>query len=304
MRLLTFIFTLLVSSVVWAAPCTNMQIQSGQTNIDFSNNFQFQGTLTIKANTQPGGCSFFVVFDYGLSNSYANRSLKMGSYTWPYQISKDAAGVNIIKNFPDVSSNNDVITGILPDSSGSDTQVNVTFWALLNQTNPWLRFGNYTEYISAQLYMGTISNYTFIGSKQLALNYNAAKRVDISVVPTGSAFSLADTDEVLDFGNLTPGATRSCDVVLKYNAGYTLYASSVNGGRLKHQTDAEYIPYTIKFNGSPVTLTTSPTQLFREFGVSPATGTVIPVNVTIGNFGIVKSGTYSDQVLLTVQSTE
>ncbi|MDG0814749.1 spore coat protein U domain-containing protein [Bdellovibrio svalbardensis] len=291
------------SSYALGAPCVNMQLQTGQTNIDFTSNPQFQGTFTVKANTNPGGCDFFIVFDYGYSSSYVNRSLKMSGYEWPYQVYKDSAGVNIIKNVTDASSNSDILSGTLPDGN-NDAQVNVSYWAALNMTNPWLRFGNYTEYISAHLYRGTLSNYSFVSSRLISLNYNAPKRVDVSMVASGGAFVLGDTDEVMNFGTLSAGATRSASAVMKYNAGYTLYVSSTNGGRLKHQTDAQYIPYTIKFNNDTVGLTTSPQQLYRVFGVSPASGTSIPITVTIGNFGNVKAGAYSDQVQLTIETTE
>lgn len=293
----------IVGSRAWAAECANMQLQTNQSNIDFTNNSQVQGSLTVKANTMPGGCSFFIVFDYGYSSSYANRSLKMSGNTWPYQISKDSSGVNIIKNVNDASSTNDILTGTLP-SGNNDAQVNIPFWAVLNMANPWLRFGNYTEYTSAHLYMGTLASYSFVASRLISLNYNAPKRVDVSMVASGGSFVLGDVDEVMNFGSLVAGATRSASAVLKYNAGYTLYVSSTYGGRLKHQTDAQYIPYSIQFNNTTVGLTTSPQQLYRVFGVSPATGTSIPINVTIGTFGTVKSGTYSDQVQLTIETTE
>jgi hypothetical protein len=292
----------MASGRLLAGACANMQLQANQTNIDFTPSAQYQGTLTVKANTMPGGCSFFIVFDYGHASSYAGRSLQMSGQQWPYQISKDSAGIQIIKNIPDATSSS-VLSGTLP-SGNNDAQVNVNFWAVLNTSNPWLRYGNYSDYATAQLYLGTLSSYSFVGSRTISLNYNAPKRVDLSLVPSGGAFNLNETDEIMNFGTLTPGASQSCDLVLKYNAGYTLFASSVNGGRLKHQTQAQYVPYTIRFNGTQHSLTTSPQQLDREFGVSPATGTVIPINVTIGNFGVVKSGNYSDQVLLTVQSTE
>lgn len=294
---------LLISHLSQAADCTNMQLQTGQTNIDFTSNQNFQGTFTVKANTMPGGCDFFLTFDYGLATSYANRTLKMGLYSWPYQISKDSAGINILKNIWDASSNNDVISGTLAEGN-NDRQVNVNYWAILNMANPWLRFGNYNDYMTVTLYRGNLSSYTYADSRLISLNFNAPKRVDVSMQSTGGTFVLGDLDEIMDFGNLTAGATKSATAILKYNAGYTLSVSSTYGGRLKHSTDDVFIPYAIRFNGSLVNLTTSPQQIYRVFGVSPTTGTTIPISVTIGTFGTVKSGSYSDQVQLTIETTE
>ncbi len=287
-----------------AAPCTNMQLQTSQTNIDFTNNPSVNPVFTVKANTNPGGCSFFVVFDYGSSNSYSTRSLKMSGNNWPFQIAKDSSGNQIIKNFPDVSSSNDVLSG---DLAGADnnTQVNVNYWALLNLTNPWLRFGNYTENLTASLYRGTISSYEFIQSKSISFNYNVPKRVDLSLVSTGGAFDLTQTTKTMDFGSLTAGDNRSVDLVLKYNAGYVLLASSQNKSRLKHQSQNVFIPYTVSFRGTATDLSSGgSTQVFRELGASPASGLVIPIKVTIGSFSPTQSGSYGDVITLTVQSSE
>jgi len=304
-----WLFLLLTSlpSLVWAdAFCTNMQLQTAQTVIDFFVSPAVNPVFTVKANTNPGPCDFFITFSYGSSNSYNNRSLKMGSNTWPYQISKDSAGTVILKNFPDVNSNADVVTGYLTAGS-NDRQVQVSYWALLNQSNAWLTYGNYSDSMTVNLYKGTLSSYTLVDSRSVALYYNAQKRVDISVTSSGGSFDIADTTETLNFGNLTSGTTRTCDVILKYNAGYVLYASSQNNGRLKHQTQSQYIPYSISFRGTTVNLagsSTSPVQVSREMGRSPASGLVIPVSATIGTVNTSQSGLYKDTITLTVQSAE
>ncbi|WP_374076896.1 spore coat protein U domain-containing protein [Bdellovibrio bacteriovorus] len=294
-----------ISKNVLAADCTNMQLQTSQTNIDFTSSSSVQPTFTVKANTNPGSCNFFITFDYGSSSSATNRSLKVGSDQWPFQLSKNASGTQVLKRIPDVSSNSDVVTGFLA-AGNNDQQVNVSYWALLDTSNPWLRFGNYTETITATLYRGTISSYSLIDSRSINFNYNAPKRVDISVVSTGGSFNINDTTETMNFGALSSGVTRSCDVVLKFNAGYMLYASSANNGRLKHQTLSQYIPYTISFRGSAVNLngsSSSPVQVLRELGRSPASGLVIPVSATIGTVAS-QTGTYQDTITLTVQSAE
>ncbi|MEK2643851.1 spore coat protein U domain-containing protein [Bdellovibrio sp. BCCA] len=307
MRHFAFVLLLiLVKQTSMAAECTNMQFQTAQTNIDFTTSLTVQPTITVKANTHPGPCDFFITFDYGTSTSATGRSLKAGSSQWPFQLYKNSSATQILKRFPNVSSNSDVVTGYLADGS-SDRQVNVSYWAILNTTNPWLRFGNYTETITANLYRGTISSYTFVESRSISFNYNAPKRVDISLVATGAAFNINDTTETMNFGTISSGASRSADVIVKYNAGYTLYASSANNGRLKHQTQNQYIPYSITFRGTSVNLNTSsssPVQVFREFGTSPASGLVIPVTATIGTVSVSQTGTYQDTITLTVQSSE
>lgn len=297
---------LLWLSISYGAECVNMSLQTGQTNIDFTNNLIVNPVLTVKANTNPGGCNFFITFDYGSSSSYLNRSMKANGDSWPFQVSKNSTGTMILRNFPDVAGNNDVLNGVLA-ARNNDQQVTVSYWAILDPSNPWLRFGNYSEVLTARLYRGDLSNYSFVDSKSITFNYNAPKKVDISVVPSGGTFNINATTEILNFGTLSSGITRTCDVILKYNAGYILKASSLNEGRLKHQTLNQYIPYAISFRGINVNLNGSsnaPIQVLRELGRSPASGLVIPVAATIGSFGGAQTGIYKDTITLTVQSAE
>ncbi len=151
-----FILTFLIFIEAQSAPCTNMQLQANQTAFDMATNQTVNPTLVVKANTNGGGCNFFITFDYGLGNSYNNRYLRMWwiLYLWPFQLSKDAASTNILKTFPDISSMNDVLSGTLTSGS-NDRQVNVNYWAILNMSNPWLPYGNYSDSFTINLYQGT-----------------------------------------------------------------------------------------------------------------------------------------------------
>lgn len=304
-----FASIVLLVSKAHSADCTNMQLQANQTAFDMATNPTVNTGLVVKANTMPGGCDFFITFDYGQGNSYNNRGLRMwgNSSPWPFQLSKDAASTNILKNIPDVTSMNDVLYGTLEYGS-NDRQVNVNYWAILNMSNPWLPWGNYTDTFTLNLYRGNpFGVYNYVDTKIITFNYYAAKRVDISVVSSGGTFNLNDTSETMNFGNLTSGATKTADVILKYNAGYILYASSANNGQMKHQSLSQYISYAIKFNGTTYSLagsSTSPTQIQRDTGRSPASGLTIPVSVTAGSIAGKQSGIYSDVITLTVQSAE
>ncbi|WII70785.1 hypothetical protein QJS83_09965 [Bdellovibrio sp. 22V] len=301
-----FLFILFPQFSLADAFCTNMQLQIAQTNVNFNSGATVNPTIIVKANTNPGPCDFFITVNYGSSTTFTNRSLKMGSNSWPFQLTKNPSATQILKNFPDVSGNNDVLTGYLVGGS-SDQQVVVNYWAAINQTNPWLMYGNYTESITFTLYKGTLSSYSLAQSGTVTFNYNAPKRVDISVAATGGNFNINDTTETLNFGSMSSGISRSADIILKYNAGYILFASSLNNSRLKHTAQNLYIPYTISFRGTPVNLGSSSTnavQVARELGRSPASGLVIPVTATIGSTASAQGGTYQDTIVLTVQSAE
>ncbi|UYL10379.1 hypothetical protein B9G69_007270 [Bdellovibrio sp. SKB1291214] len=288
--------------------CRQMQLQAQQTAFDLTINPNITSNLIVKADTRVKGCSFFITFDYGLSANYASRSLKYGLvYAWPFNMYKDSGNTQVLKNFPQVNDYNDVLNGSLPDKAGSDTQVTVPYWVTVDMSSPWRQQGTYSEWITATLYRGTLSSYQYVSSVQLAFYMNAPKRADVSVVPSGGSFNIADVTETLDFGELAVGTARSCDVIVKYNAGYVLYASSQNNGRMKHETTTSYIPYSISIGGTSVNLASSansPVQVKRELGSSPSSGKILPTTVTIGNYTQDQAGNFSDIITLTVQSAE
>ena len=303
---LFFALFFILSLKAFADDCTNMQLQPTTTVYNFTSGYTVNPAVVVKANTQPGGCNFFLTVSYGGGGSFSNRRLVNGANTWPVRITKDAAGANHLKTLAQATNSNDVVTGVLPANSGSDTQVTVNFWAELLDVYMTRPSGYYSDSFVVSLYKGTLASYSLVGTFNLTLGVNSAKTVDISLVPTGSSFNLADTTETLNFGQLSQGVTRSADVILKYNAGYILKASSANNSRLKHASINTYVPYTITFAGSMVNLTNSaatPVTINQGTGTSPANGTIFNTVVTIGSFPSSQSnGSYTDTITLTVQS--
>lgn len=303
---LFFILISALSFSVSADECTNMQLQPTNTVYNFTSGYTVNPSVVVKANTNPGGCNFFLTVSYGGGGSFANRRLFFAGNPWPVRITKDSAGTNHLKTLAQATSNNDIVPGVLPAFSGSDTQVTVNFWAELLNVYASRPAGYYADSFVVSLYKGTLASNSLQGTFNLTLGVNAVKTVDISIVPTGGSFNLADTTEVLNFGQLLQGTTRSADVILKYNAGYILKASSLNNSRLKHATLNSYVPYTITFAGSTVNLTNSavtPVTINQGTGTSPANGTIYNTVVTIGNFPSNQSnGSYADTITLTVQS--
>lgn len=307
-KYLVLTLMLLVSGKLFAqAACVNMQLQVNQTAFDLVSSQTVNPTLVVKANTNPGGCDFFITFDYGQGSSFSSRALRSAGNNWPFQISKNSSGSQIIKRVGDISSVNDVISGTLAAGS-NDRQVSVNYWAILDMSNPWLPRGDYEDNFTVTLYRGTpFGSNVWISSNSVRFRYRSGSRVDISLVPTGGTFNVSDTTETLNFGVLTTGATRSADAVIKYNGGYVLKASSQNNGRLKHATENEFIDYSASFNGSVFNLSGSsgnPVEIIRELGQGPANGKRIPIGVTIGNVAGKRGGQYADTITLTVTSVE
>lgn len=303
---LFFSLIFIASLNTYSSDCSNMRLQPTTTVYNFSSGYTVNPSVVVKANTNPGSCNFFLTVSYGGGGSFSNRRLVNGANTWPVRITKDATGTNHLKTLTQATSNNDVVTGFLPALASNDTQVTVNFWAELLDVYTSRPSGYHSDSFVVSLYKGTLSSYSLQGTYNLTLGINSAKTVDISIVPTGGAFNIADNSEVLNFGQLSQGTTRSADVILKYNAGYILKASSANNSRLKHALLNSYVPYTITFAGSMVNLTNSaamPVTINQGSGTSPANGTIFNTVVTIGSVPSNQSnGNYTDTITLTVQS--
>lgn len=296
------LFFLLISSVVQAEPCAQMQLQVNNTNADTTFNPAVNVTVVVKADTNDGGCNFFLDFSNGGASSYNTRRMLQGSEQWPYDILKTLSPVQSLKPISQATSANDVLSSTMPGYAGNDYQRQLQFWVQRDDSNPWRKAGNYTNDFVVTLYKGTLNNYTFVSSRQVSVNNNAQKKVDLSVIPTGGVFDIADVTEVLDFGILSSGLTKSCDIRVKTNSGFRLMASSENGGRLKHESENRHIDYSIKFNNTDYNLSSS-REVANGGGnnvVSPATGILVPVTVQIGNVSNARAGNYSDTITLSL----
>lgn len=260
-------------------------------------------SLVVNGNTTQGACNYFLTFDYGTSNSYTNRSLKYAGHVWPYQLSSDAAGLSVLKQFPEASSCGDVICGKLQGNNYYNTASH-NYTLRIDASNDWRAAGTYQDTVTIRLYRGPVANPTLVTSKTLSLTFGSHKKADISIVSSGGAFDLTKTNHTINFsGGLSTGAQGTADVILKYNAGYSLFAWSDNGGKLKQVGGTDTIDYTFKING---TVHAIPwwTPIGSQNGTSPVSGLVNPVVITIGNTSGKSQGVYQDTINFTIQSNE
>jgi hypothetical protein len=170
----------------------------------------------------------------------------------------------------------------------------------------YVKSGMYSDQFVVSLYSGIVQGgeRELISQRTLALNYFVPKMVDLSLLPSGQLFSLYSTTMSLNFGELETGAVRALDILLLYNAGYRLSLSSSNRGGLKHESFQNRIPYTVTVGGSRFSLSSGSTEVSSGTGVSPPGGTRVPMQVTIGSTASALAGCYSDEIMVTVVSTE
>ena len=302
------IFCLLVIAVCSpeARACDNLRIQH-LNNIDFENDPSPAEHFEVRRSGDDP-CSFFLTVDNGGASSYTGRRLlkTYGQGAFPVQVCRDASCSSILKHIPEATSGSDVLVGSFP-RGGSD-EIDFVIYPRLGVAD-YPPFGRYEDIFTVRLYEGSITGSRSLeDSDNFRLRQEVSKRIDLSVVNSGQPFDPNATNKSIDFGTLTTGKQFGFDLVLKYNAGYRVRVSSQNNGKLKHNSLASTIDYTMSVGGSPVSLgssSSSPVQVSQGSGASPTGGMRLQGNFTIGSVASnAQSGSYRDSITITVATTE
>lgn len=282
------------------AACPSMKLSNVNSYVSLNtNNFVSLEVRVENGNTSCG--NFFVVLDNGGASSYSTRALQSNMQTYPIQFYKDAARNQILKSEFEATPS-DVLFGAF---AGGTTTFNSAYYAYIDaNANQYIAAGNYSQNFLLKLYEGDFNNRILRDSKVVQFAFTQYKSIDVSMVSTGSAFNITDTTQNIDFGKLVEGATRGFDIVLLYNAGYSVSMNSTNDGKLKHSTEEKFVPYSLTVDGIPVALTNDATVVKSASGISSPNGTRLPVTVKIGSLTDSAPGTYTDTVVVHVTSVE
>lgn len=300
-RSLVFITLLAIPRLGHA--CGNLNFNFGSSNLDL-NAAAVSRVITVSRSSNTSGCSYFLAFSRGASPTFVHRKLALGAGTLDYNIYKESGLSTILYDTPDSSDPNAFISGTFP--AGGAMSVTHTFWGFLFPVLGSPGAGQYEDEIQVRLFRGTVGSGTEERARALRFRYDQPKVTNISLVATGGAYNQNDTAENLSFGVLSTGQTLGMDVIVTHNAGYRLTMSSANNGNLKHQSLAQFVPYTVRVSGAPVNLTGSssaPVEVATGSGVN-ASGARLPVSVTIGTVAGQAPGSYSDTIQMLVTSTE
>ncbi len=252
-------------------------------------------------------CDYFLTVSYGSATSFSTRSMFQGSFQVPMNVYVNAGLTQVIRDVPEATNDTQVITGSFEQGHGSHTTNDHTYYAALG-TIDYNRFGNYSDTFVMKLYEGTVGNSPVLrDTANVTFTYTMARKIDLSIVSSGSGFNPNSTAQNLNFGALTAGNAKSCDLILKFNAGYSIRLASQNNGKLKHASLSDTVPYTMRVNSVPVSLlgsSTTPVEVTNGTGVSPPNGLTFPLSATIGSIGAARAGNYSDVITITVATSE
>lgn len=274
-------------------------------------NQQLAQTLVVTRGTDGDNndCKrFFVTFSQGNSGNYT-RYQQLGSYSdiLAYNLYKDTAQSDILRDFNDVSNNRHVLIGKL-NKEGDSESLEFYFYLPTPSTGATLRGGVYSDSINVRIFSGQWQNSSqFELAQTITINTFITKQVDISLVDTGGVLDINDTGQVIDFGTLETGENRGFDLRVRSNAGHMIYFSSQNNGKMKHSSRNEFINYSLQVNNVTKDLSSSsssPVQVASGSGVSPIGGSLHQVKITIGSVSAKTEGLYQDFITVTAMTTE
>ena len=311
-NLIFFAFSCCASST-WAA--CGLTLSASNITINWDLNFSTMAVQIIVNKSGAAACDFGIGFSKGGASSYLTRRGADGSKSLRYQLYKDNALNKVLKDVPDITTSDDVLTGGFP----AGTNLNQTILYYLEipysmATTPVLAAaGSYTDNFTINLYEGSnpLAFATPEDSASIALSVNVDKLIAVSLVDSGGAFQTSSTSRSIDFGSLSDGESSSFDMRVRTNAGFSVTFSSANNGRLKHINPAKnsFVSYKLYVNSVLLNMSSSSGSPVTGLGGGGSTamdGLAYPIKIVIGNVGGMSSvsGRHEDQITMTATTTE
>ena len=249
--------------------------------------------FTITKNST-GSRSYSVMAGTSATSGNYNRQMASGANRLNYQLYTTSAMTYVLQA-PTIATANNDINGTSSAARGTVIPLSFLFYVPPNQV---VAAGTYSDTVIVGIY-NAYNSPTPMTSKSITITTVVAASADLSIVPTGSAFSTS-TSQTLAFGTLATGQVLGCDLLVKKNTSTTVTFNSANHGVMKAipTPAADQIPYTFVANGTTLNLA-STANLALPTGVN-ATGMRLPISVTIGSLSGVGAGNYQDQVTITV----
>ncbi len=257
--------------------------------------------LNIRKTNPNANCrSVRVYFTRGQANNY-DRHAKNGQKTVPYNIYKESALNNVLKDFGDASSN-EYISLNLPDVNTNytlDYFVKVIDLDSVFTNGP----GTYNDLIEAKLYsVKNNGDLIYHTSKYINMQFIIPRYAELSLGGIGSGHDPSSTQHIMSFGTLATGKTAAAELHIKSTVSFGVYMSSLNGSFLKN--GAAQIPYQININGSGFRSLSNPGQSYyitqRNLS-SPVNYETIPILAQVGPMPVnPDTGEYTDVITITI----
>lgn len=273
----------------------------GGVNVTYSQVSGVEVSLSIEVFHFDDPTDYFITISGGQNGTTSNRiSMNPSNNSIEYFLYNNLSDKIIIKDLSTTPSSNEVISGSLPNGH---TRQTVTY-NLYIPPGAFHPGGQYSDTVTVSLYKGNLSSYTFSDSRDLTFNIQVPDVIDISLVPLGANFDINSSNMTFDFGELFPGQTKNADIIVRSNLSYEVSLSSQNGSILKSidPANSSEIPYICSINGSTITLPPLTPAVILQGIPTSNTGDRNRIDIVIGNFWDVGSGTYEDNITITLSA--
>jgi spore coat protein U-like protein len=308
MNLIAFLCFLVSSYSVFAATECGINISVSNIHFNWAGSDQVvTGTVTLTRTNNANKCRPWLIgFGKGSSADYQNRKMFNATEYLSYNLFKNSNSNDPLRLINDVTRNRHRLLIRFSKNGMSKSGNFEARMAIPNDGREFLKKGTYFDTVTVEA-VSNNNNVNFGGQTSATIQCIMPTEIDISLVDTGAAFNLSDTNQVLNFGTLTQGDSQSFDILARSNAGYAIYFSSQNNGKLKHLSENESIDYSVIAGGSTINLGSSqstPALIAQATGVTSEDGARIPIEVTMGNPQSKLQGQYQDLITITVMSTD
>ncbi len=248
-------------------------------------------------------CYYFVTFSKGQAGSYT-RCLTKGSDILNYNIYDKNSRINILKEFPEASDNNDVISG--KTNKGGNHRKEEKYYLSI-PPNQIIPPGIYTDTFTAKVYEGEIAGtFTERNTESVTFCATVPEVVQVSLIDTGEDFDHMDTSHIVDFGDITGPETIRFDMRIRANVGYTVAMTSENGGSMVGINNNENtLPYVLQVDGITAPLSSGgPVNVASGTDMTTLNGDRHAISISVDPISNpAKAGDYRDIVYVQVSST-
>lgn len=287
----------------WAQNC-NYNVSSNNFVGTLGDTQQSQGhSFTISRGSNSANCqNFRAFFSTGNANNY-NRKVYNGSKTINYNMYKESALNNVLKDFGDANAS-EYIQGNL--SNNNQNYPFNFFIKLIDKDSVFTQGpGYYNDLIQINFY-NIKNNGTLVYQKSAYFNIQIIipRYAELSLGPSGFSHDPAQTTHIMNFGTLASNEVQNATLNVKGNVGFGVYMSSQNGTVLKNGSAT--IPYQININNGGYRNLGGAGQsvwILNNGSATPITGNSYPLAVRIGTVpSNPPTGDYTDTITVTINA--
>ncbi len=248
----------------------------------------------------------YVYFSAGNSGAVSDRYAvhTMGNEIIHYNLYDNDTDRNLLRDAETAASLEDCLYYRFPSSEiGGRSSITQTYshsFILEIPSGQNIPSGTYTDSIEISYYHDS----ELEDNVTMPLTITIDHSIGLCIVDMGSAYDPHSQGYSMDFGVIYPGEVLKADAIACSNSIYSISAYSYNGSVLSHvnPTVTETIPYTVDIDGMVCDLSAAqhPVMLISNAPPTDAYGTAHTLTITIGDFGWVPAGDYSDSLVFEI----